>query len=180
VQIDLSEKVAFDFYEDNKNTGAFILIDKITNNTVAAGMIVGEATKSIETKEDIEFDKWNEIKKDINKKDIIRSFEERQIIYLKVGKNIGFEQDGKGDEFLRPVLIYKKFNNNQFIAFAMTSQNPNPKNAKYYYQIKDKSYVILSQIKTYSAKRISHIIGKISKNKMKEIHRQFVDLVTPS
>ena len=46
VQIDLSEKIAFDFYEDNKGTGAFILIDKITNNTVAAGMIVGESTKT--------------------------------------------------------------------------------------------------------------------------------------
>ena len=45
VQIDLTEKVAFDLYEENKNTGAFILIDKITNNTVAAGMIVGTATK---------------------------------------------------------------------------------------------------------------------------------------
>ncbi len=45
VQIDLSENVAFDFYESNKATGSFILIDKITNNTVAAGMIVGEATK---------------------------------------------------------------------------------------------------------------------------------------
>nr|WP_051429994.1 hypothetical protein [Lebetimonas sp. JH292] len=45
VQIDLSEKIAFDLYEENKGTGAFILIDKITNNTVAAGMIVGEATK---------------------------------------------------------------------------------------------------------------------------------------
>ncbi len=45
VQIDLTEKIAFDFYEDNKTTGAFILIDKITNNTVAAGMIVGESTK---------------------------------------------------------------------------------------------------------------------------------------
>ena len=45
VQIDLDEKVPFDLYEENKATGAFILIDKITNNTVAAGMIVGEATK---------------------------------------------------------------------------------------------------------------------------------------
>ncbi len=45
VQIDLTEKIAFDFYEKNKNTGAFILIDKITNNTSAAGMIVGESTK---------------------------------------------------------------------------------------------------------------------------------------
>jgi len=46
VKIDLNQKVAFDLYENNKGTGAFILIDKITNNTVAAGMIVGEATKS--------------------------------------------------------------------------------------------------------------------------------------
>ena len=46
VEIDLTEKVAFDLYEDNIGTGAFILIDKITNNTVAAGMIVGEVTKS--------------------------------------------------------------------------------------------------------------------------------------
>ena len=45
VQIDLTEKIAFDFYEENKQIGAFILIDKITNNTVAAGMIVGDSTK---------------------------------------------------------------------------------------------------------------------------------------
>jgi len=47
VQIDMSEKIAFDLYEDNIGTGAFILIDKITNNTVAAGMIVGESTKTV-------------------------------------------------------------------------------------------------------------------------------------
>jgi len=29
VQIDMSEKIAFDLYEDNIGTGAFILIDKI-------------------------------------------------------------------------------------------------------------------------------------------------------
>ncbi len=46
VKIDLAQKVAFDLYEVSKSTGAFILIDRLTNNTVAAGMIVGEATKS--------------------------------------------------------------------------------------------------------------------------------------
>ncbi|WP_041324081.1 elongation factor 1-alpha C-terminal domain-related protein [Hippea maritima] len=45
VQIDLAEKIAFDLYEENRTTGAFILVDKITNFTSAAGMIVGEATK---------------------------------------------------------------------------------------------------------------------------------------
>ena len=45
VQIDLLEEIAFDLYEENRKTGSFILIDKITNNTVAAGMIVGTATR---------------------------------------------------------------------------------------------------------------------------------------
>ena len=45
VQVDLVEEVAFDLYEENKSTGSFILIDRLTNNTVAAGMIVGESTR---------------------------------------------------------------------------------------------------------------------------------------
>jgi sulfate adenylyltransferase large subunit len=46
VRIDLAEKTAFDAYDDNRATGAFILIDADTNATVAAGMIArrdGEA-----------------------------------------------------------------------------------------------------------------------------------------
>jgi bifunctional enzyme CysN/CysC len=39
VNISLSEPIAFDLYDDNKTTGSFILIDRFTNATVAAGMI---------------------------------------------------------------------------------------------------------------------------------------------
>jgi bifunctional enzyme CysN/CysC len=35
----LSEPIAFDPYEENRTTGSFILIDRFTNATVAAGMI---------------------------------------------------------------------------------------------------------------------------------------------
>jgi bifunctional enzyme CysN/CysC len=35
----LSQPLAFDPYKDNRNTGGFILIDRFTNATVAAGMI---------------------------------------------------------------------------------------------------------------------------------------------
>ena len=31
--------IAFDPYEDNRDTGGFIVIDRLTNNTVGAGMI---------------------------------------------------------------------------------------------------------------------------------------------
>ena len=44
VRLVLDEPIAFDLYEENREMGGFILIDKITNNTVAAGMI----TKSTE------------------------------------------------------------------------------------------------------------------------------------
>ena len=37
--LSLSEPIAFDVYEDNRETGSFILIDRFTNATVAAGMI---------------------------------------------------------------------------------------------------------------------------------------------
>lgn len=37
--ISLSRAVAFDAYKDNHDTGGFILIDRMTNNTVGAGML---------------------------------------------------------------------------------------------------------------------------------------------
>ena len=57
VKIDLNEKVAFDLYEESKRTGAFILIDKITNNTVAAGMIAGISTRQKRTRSYTEAEK---------------------------------------------------------------------------------------------------------------------------
>ena len=126
------------------------------------------------------FDEWNEVKKEIDEKRKSLFFSEREIVFVNMGKNIGFEEDGKGKEFLRPVLILKKFNAHQFIGFAMTSQTPNKKNEKFYYKLSDKSFVILSQIRTYSPKRISHSIGKISESKLAEIYEKFNKLVTPS
>lgn len=44
VNISLNKNIAFDRYARNKNTGAFIVIDRITNITVAAGMILDQRT----------------------------------------------------------------------------------------------------------------------------------------
>jgi sulfate adenylyltransferase subunit 1 (EFTu-like GTPase family) len=40
VRLRLSEPLAVDPYADSRETGAFILIDEATNDTVAAGMIL--------------------------------------------------------------------------------------------------------------------------------------------
>lgn len=46
VQITTSKPLFFDPYKTNKNTGSFILIDPISNNTSAVGMIIGEVDNS--------------------------------------------------------------------------------------------------------------------------------------
>jgi selenocysteine-specific translation elongation factor len=44
VSIDLLRPIAIDTYSENRNTGAFILIDPATNRTVAAGMVTEIST----------------------------------------------------------------------------------------------------------------------------------------
>ncbi len=46
VELTTARELFFDPYKENKETGAFILIDPITHNTCAVGMIVGEGDTS--------------------------------------------------------------------------------------------------------------------------------------
>jgi sulfate adenylyltransferase large subunit len=59
VLIETKRPLFFDAYEENRTTGAFILIDPLTNETVAAGMITGrvagEAARAQELPSDAEF-----------------------------------------------------------------------------------------------------------------------------
>ncbi|WP_415407454.1 sulfate adenylyltransferase subunit CysN [Sulfurovum sp. CS9] len=46
----LTRPIAADAYKDNKLTGSFIVVDRITNNTVGAGMIVGVSRRDEDAK----------------------------------------------------------------------------------------------------------------------------------
>jgi len=50
----LSSPIAADSYRDNRLTGSFIVIDRITNNTVGAGMIVGVSRREEDIKKIVE------------------------------------------------------------------------------------------------------------------------------
>jgi bifunctional enzyme CysN/CysC len=51
VSIASNDKLIFDTYIKNKETGSFILIDDITYNTIAAGLIIQEITETVPEKE---------------------------------------------------------------------------------------------------------------------------------
>jgi bifunctional enzyme CysN/CysC len=50
ILVQLDRTVAFDRYEENRHTGGFIVIDRLTNATVGAGMIVAAADRSVDVR----------------------------------------------------------------------------------------------------------------------------------
>jgi len=69
-----------------------------------------------------------------------------------VGANVGFEEDGKNGNFVRPVLIVKKFNRELFLGAPMSTKL---KDNKYYILVTVKGNtvsVMTSQIRVFSSK----------------------------
>ncbi len=114
------------------------------------------------------FDEWNEVKKNTHKEKVLVGFKNRDIFYIKMGHNIGFEQNGKGENFIRPVVILKKFNKNMFFGIPLSTQL---KEGVFYYQFEfqknhtlSKNIALLSQMKLYSSNRLLNKIGVMNKD----------------
>jgi len=118
-----------------------------------------------------DFDKWNTEKKKVDEKVVNTKlfFYAREIWWCSVGLNIGVEADGKHENFERPMLIVNKFNADMVWALPLTTQG---RNDKYHYKLNHaeiKSFVVLSQIKTISTKRLLRKVGSISESDFKEV-----------
>lgn len=51
------------------------------------------------------FDQWNRIKRTTNQNNRKLGIKPREIYWANIGKNIGYEQNGKGKDFMRPLLM---------------------------------------------------------------------------
>ncbi len=108
-----------------------------------------------------DFDRWNELKKNIESRNILPFCYAREIWWSSLGLNVGSEEDGKNDVFERPVLILRVLNVNMVRVLPLTSTIKNDRN---HVSIKygDKfSSVKLSQLKTISTKRLTRKIAQI-------------------
>lgn len=119
-----------------------------------------------------DFKKWH-TKKELlhNEKDISNLFfKEREVWWVALGANIGFEQDGKGEEFRRPVLILKKFNQFVLLVVPLTTKI---KNNKYYFPINIRDgterMAIISQIRLIDTKRLIDKLARIDDDSFTKI-----------
>ena len=107
---------------------------------------------------------WIELKEHLHKNKPRPYFKEREIWWASIGFNVGDEQHGNNDNFERPVLIVKKFNNNLFWDVPLTGK---PKSGKYYYKIHSgnrEASVILSQLRVLDAKRLVRKLNVINED----------------
>ena len=124
-----------------------------------------------------EFDKWNEVKKKLAKKDNKIYFKERDVFWASIGINIGFEQNGKGEIFSRPVLILKKYSKDIFLGIPLSTQI---KEGSFFFIFElnnNLSNALLVQSRLYDAKRLENKIGMISKIDFESLKVKFRSLV---
>lgn len=127
-----------------------------------------------------DFDQWNELKKkiEIDKNSSEKFPKEREVWMSNIGRNIGFEQNGSGDNFSRPVLIIKKFNNHMFWTVPLSTKQ---KDFDFYFNFIDlnnqKVSIILAQMKLTSVKRLKRKLYDIPNeifNTIKQKMRSFL------
>lgn len=122
---------------------------------------------------DKNFDAWNEKQKHINEREGRLYFKEGEIWWAHLGVNIGYEVDGKGSEYTRPVIIIKKYNRYSFLALPLTTSD---KTNKYRVSVgiidTEKAVANLSQIRNIDSKRLAKKIGKLDKEIFEDLKRK--------
>ena len=121
-----------------------------------------------------DFNTWNREKKVINIREDTTQifFKEQEIWWSFLGLNVGYEQDGKGDGFIRPVLVIKKFSRDTFVALPLTTKT------------KKRNYLVpclgidgifrqanITQLKTLDIKRLDRRITFVQEEYMAVIRK---------
>lgn len=121
--------------------------------------------------EDKNFDIWNIKKKQIDKEEP-RLYTVREVWWCRLGVNIGSEQDGNGEEFLRPVVIVRGFGPNVCMVIPLTTSSHQHPLRVPLGEIKGKlASALLSQIRVIDTRRLVEKIGFLNKENFPQLRK---------
>ena len=126
-----------------------------------------------------DFDKWNTIKKEIHSNDdYLPLYHKRQIRWCRLGANVGFEQDGTGKDFSRPVLILKGLSRHVCFVIPLTTST---KENIYYMSVGNvdgkMAAAIISQVRLIDTRRLDQHIATINKKVFESIRKAVKDML---
>jgi len=108
-----------------------------------------------------------------------RLFKEAEIWWCSIGINVGVEIFGKGPDFARPVVVFKKFDAYSFLGIPLTTQL---KDGGWYIPIyfggKERR-AILSQIRVFDARRLLRKMGTLDGNNFQNVQNRFIEFYSP-
>lgn len=129
---------------------------------------------------DKDFDRWNARKKFIEKEISSPFYRETEIWWCRIGINLGSEQDGKGEDFRRPVLILRGFNQSTFFGVALIGRR---KEGKYYFPLGiiggKESSINLSQVRLMDSKRLQNRIAILDIQRFEQVKNILRDMLLP-
>ncbi|WP_419764639.1 MAG: type II toxin-antitoxin system PemK/MazF family toxin [Arcobacter sp.] len=132
------------------------------------------------------FDEWYEVKKELTKNERKLGIKSREIFWANIGQNIGYEQNGKGKNFARPVIVVRKLTKDLFLGIPTTTTLREDND--YFHKFKYTTYnnevlnvsALILQVKVFSIKRIMNKIGMINKEDFKVIVEKSKNLFGPT
>ena len=125
-----------------------------------------------------EFDQWNTKKKNLHGRQNGLFYHEREIWWCALGVNIGFEQDGSGSEYRRPVLILKGLSKQTCFVIPLTTATRRHPLRPLLGPVEGKeARALLSQIRVIDTKRLVRKIGYLKQDIFGRIRKAAKDLL---
>ena len=118
-----------------------------------------------------DFDKWNKVKKKTNAEEQ-RLYTVREIWWCQLGVNIGTEQDGSGERFLRPAIILRGFGHDACLVIPLTTSTREHQLRVSVGAVEGRSArANLSQIRVIDTRRLVEKIGFLEKELFTNIRK---------
>ena len=125
-----------------------------------------------------DFDSWNEQKKRVDAQEFGRLYRAREVWWCALGINVGYEQDGAGEQRTRPVLVLKAFSAHVCLVVPLTTSS---KRNRFYIEagvVGDKeAAVIISQIRLIDTRRLEKKIEVMRSEIFEKIRKSVKDML---
>lgn len=123
-----------------------------------------------------DFDGWNEEKKQ-TESETARLYTVREIWWCQLGVNVGSEQNGKGERFLRPCVIVRGFGADACLVIPLTTSPKEHRLRMPIGAVQDKeAKANLSQLRIVDTRRLVEKVGFLNKDVFEELKRRIREL----
>lgn len=106
-------------------------------------------------------------------------FKEAEVWWCYIGENIGIEVNGKGNQFTRPVVIFKKYDKYSFLGLPLSTKL---KVGTWYAPVRfgeKDQIVVLSQGRVFDYRRLKEKVGELEEEEFKKVKLSYTKLHLP-